>query len=531
MSIRKSLESSFSLTFALYAAFFISFVYSIILVRVVNVEVMGMIGMGGTFIEIVALVSTLGTISIIQTYTTYYLSRNEYGHLKYILKKCISIILTIAGVASILTFIFSREISSLLYNTNVMALPLKVIAAYIIVNISLKILGTILRASGQFNLYGTVQVLSTALNLLLTLLFIYILIRYVSTNDDAIVAGSFIASTIVTLICITLILIKNRNAVKKVLGVELIKPTLEKIYKFGASTMTLELISMWGVYINTLAVGFFLPPEEWGYYTIALMIMGVVTVFKTVLNIMAYPAMVDAHSKGDIKEFNLTVHIMFKYWTLFFVPLIAAFILFLPYTLPVVWGTAYEKSIVIAQILLAGFVIQYYSSIYLSALTATEKPHRQFMPTIVNVVLNVVLGITLVYFIGILGAAITILITSTISFFLSRYIFIGEQSDLDVHARTKFAAGLLGMLALELIILGTLFIPCWLALGLIPNIHLKFIVAMLLGAFLTFASISYIFGRRKLSDEEITRIFDMFPQAIKPILQSFRSISTRVWRG
>ncbi|MFO7618153.1 MAG: oligosaccharide flippase family protein [Thermoplasmata archaeon] len=531
MSIKKSLESSFSLTFALYAAFFISFVYSIILVRVVSVEVMGMIGMGGTFIEIAILISTLGSISIIQTYTTYYLSRKEYGHLKYILKKSTMISLSIAGTISLITFMFSREISQMLYNTDIMDLPLKIVAILLLVNILVKILDTVIRASKQFKLYGTIQTMSTALNLLLTLSFIYVIMRYVSSDDDIIVAGSFLASICVALCCIALIIIKNKDRIKKLKSVDSATPTQEKILKFGASTASLELISMWGVYINALAVGYFLPPEEWGYYTIAVLIMSVVTVFKTVLNVIAYPALVDAHSRNDMKEFGLTIHIMFKYWSMFFIPLVVTLVLFIPYALPVIWGPAYEKSILITQIMLVGFVVQYYISIYSSALTAIEKPHMQFVPTIINVSMYIILGMTMVYYFGILGAAVTVLVSNVVSFFITRHYFIREQPEGGETGRRKFILGLLKVLVVELAIIIALFIPAWYAIEMFTNLNIQFILALLSGIVISLVSISYVFGRRRFSDDETNRMFDMFPRTLRPLLDLGRKVSVRIWRG
>jgi stage V sporulation protein B len=531
MSIKKSLESSFSLTFASYTALAISFVYSIILVRIISVEGMGMIGMGLTFLEIIALLATLGSITIIQTYTTHYIAKGEYGFLKFILKKSTGIIMSIAGAASVITFLFSKEISILIYNTEIMDFPLKVVAGFIVANIALKILDTVLRATKQFLLFGKIQVLSAALNLLLTLLFIYYASVNISTDDDMMVASSFLASCVVATICIAIILFSNRRGIRRMLGIDATRPPLEKILKFGASTASLELISMWGVYINALAIGFFLEPEEWGYYYIAVLVVTGLTVFKTVLNIIAYPSLVDAHARKDSGEFNLTIHIMFKYWTLFFVPLTMAFVLFLPFAIPIIWGAAYEKSVLIAQILLVGFVIQYYSSIYLSTLTAMEKPEKQLTPVVLNVVLNVGLGIWLVYTLGILGAAVTVLITNVVTFFVSRHIFIRERAGADANARRRFSTELWSILAVELTVLGALFVPCWIILGMISAPLVKFAVAAVFGALLALMSISYVFGRKKLSDDETARIFEMFPQSVRPLLRRMRSGSAKIWRG
>jgi O-antigen/teichoic acid export membrane protein len=498
-------------------------------VRLVSVDAFGMIGMGNTYIEIAMLISTLGSISILQTYTTYFIARKEYGALRHILVRYTGIILAFGTVISIITFLFSRKISTLLYNTEIMNLPLKVVAILLLINLVQIILATVLRASKQFRLFGQVQIASAALNLVFTFFFIYYVGNWISKSDDYLVAASFVGSALMMVATSVFILIKNRKSIVKLRKTRSEKPASKNLLKFGATSASLVMISMWSLYINKIAIGYYLTPDQWGYFYIAVIVVNVIMVFKTVLNIMVYPALVDAHSRRDYNDFSLTMHIILKYWTLFFIPLTLVFTLFLPYVIPVIWGVDYIAAVLTAQVLMISFGIQNYSSIYASALTAIEKPHKQFLPSIIYVAMNIILALIFVYYFGILGAAITILITEILNMLISRYIFLNDETMTGAGVNDSYMKNLLKVLGIQLSIIVLFFMPFYYILTLVPNLYIQFIVAFIFGVLLSFLSISYIFGRGKLSSEETERFFLLFPISIRPLLQWMQRVSFNIW--
>ncbi len=458
MSIRKSLESTFSLTVAMYVAVIITFLYSIILVRMVSVDAFGMIGKGNTYIEIVMLLATIGSISIIQTYTTYYISRKKLGILKHILLKYSIIILVVGAIFSIITFFFSNDISLMLYKTDIMNIPLKVVSVFIMVNLLMNILSTIIKASKQYKLFGSINMISAGLNLILTIVIIDYVTNNVSSDDNIIVSASFIASITMAVICSIIILLKNRKNIRTIMRAKIKKTRSKRLIRFGITSASLVVISMWSLQINKIAVGYFLDPDQWGYFYIAVIIVSVILVFKTALNVIVYPSLVDAHSRRDYQEFDIIIHIIMKYWTLFVLPLILVFVLFLPYVIPVIWGTEYIEAVLTTQILLIGFAIQNYASIYSSALTAIEKPHKQFGPTLVYVLLNVVFSLIFVYYYGILGAALTILIANLINIAMNRHVFIRDRRIRKAGVNDRYMGKILKLLLVQITIIGLLFL-------------------------------------------------------------------------
>lgn len=531
MSFRKSLESSFSLTVAMYIAYFITFIYSIILVRIVSVEAFGMIGMGNTYIEITMQMSTLGSISILGTYTTYFLARKEYGMLKHTLVRYSRIIIVSGVLIAAVTFLFSREISSLLYNTDIMDMPLRIMAIFLLANLSLTILTTLVRASKQFKVLGHIQIVSAALNLGFTVIIIYYVSNWVSGADDYVVTASFVGSILMAIIACIFIIICNKRNIGKLREVKSEKPVSKSLLKFGVSSASLLLISIGSLHITRMIVGYYLDTIEWGYFYLAVIIVYTVTVFQTALNVISYPSLVDAHSKSDYADFDQTMHIILKYSTLLFIPLILVFALFLPYVIPVIWGVDYINAIAAAQVMLISFGLHNYSSIYSSAIRAIEKPHKQFVPALAYVVVTVVFALMFIFYLGILGVAIAMLIAEITIMYIHRRIFIKDETLKNAGVHDGYMKNVLNVFGMQILIILLSFIPCYYIVNVMPGIYLQFIAAFILGMLLSFLSISYIFGRKKLSDEEVERFFMLFPALLRPVIQWIRRVSLKIWRS
>jgi O-antigen/teichoic acid export membrane protein len=162
-------------------------------------------------------------------------------------------------------------------------------------------------------------------------------------------------------------------------------------------------------------------------------------------------------------------------------------------------------------------------------MTAIEKPQRQLIPTIAYIAMNLLFSIPLVYYFGIIGAALTILIANVTNVIISRYIFTREKGIIEAGIHDKYSMVILKTLTVQLTISIISFIPIYFIIETIASIYIQFALALFFGIFVSIIITMYLFARGAIQEDESEKFFSILPKFLRPLARKYRLLSRRVW--
>jgi O-antigen/teichoic acid export membrane protein len=221
----------------------------------------------------------------------------------------------------------------------------------------------------------------------------------------------------------------------------ILRPRLEwnasiipRLIHFGCRTQATSLTNYFNQRIDQMALSLFVPPRQLGFYAVAVTLATAVTVFPQAAGIVTF-SRGSSQNSDDAKK---TIGISFRASLTWLLLCASALYLLAPFLIRLVFGSAFEGSILACRILLPGTVMIGLNQVLYNGSSALGRPG---LPSIAEGISMVVTAIGLYLLLpryGFIGAAIISSIAYTTSFLL---MLVLAHNQLGLSLRTLLVGG------------------------------------------------------------------------------------------
>lgn len=171
---------------------------------------------------------------------------------------------------------------------------------------------------------------------------------------------------------------------------------IKALVKIGFPIMAVGIAYTFLNTVDRWVIGIFLGAKELGYYSMAIIVFGGMTLFPKVITQQIYPRMAfdwgKSKSKADLKRWS---RLQTKYTWYLVIPLLIAILIFFPWLIRT-WLPEYKPGILAIQIIVFGPLFIPFSAGWGSVLNIIDKQVYYLITIIVAVVLNLVINYFLV---------------------------------------------------------------------------------------------------------------------------------------
>jgi len=252
---------------------------------------------------------------------------------------------------------------------------------------------------------------------------------------------------------------------------------LNRLFSFSFWIFLASSGSMVFAYADTILIGYFLSSADVGIYRVAFQLTGAAAFTTGSLHYVLYPKISNWHATGEIRKAESALSRGFTYSLLLAFPVVAGGLLLGDRLLYFLYGSAFESGTFALFILLLVQVANIFMYLQTMCLNAIDQPKKSFIVTGVAAILNILLNITLIPYVGITGAALATLCSITLNALLS-YAYLSKAMQVRLeHIPIFHIASSTLLMALVVILFRILF-------GLETAMHLA--AAVIIGGLLYF---------------------------------------------
>lgn len=195
-------------------------------------------------------------------------------------------------------------------------------------------------------------------------------------------------------------------------GLQWNKTAIPHLIHFGFRTQATNLANYFNQRIDQLILSLFVPPEQLGFYAVAVTLSIAVTVFPQAAGIVAF----SRGSSQQREDARATIGSSFRASLLWLLVSCSALYLFAPFLIRHVFGGAFDGSIVACRILIPGALMIGLNQVLYNGASALGRPGLPSFAEGVSMAVTAVGLYLLVPRFGYIGAAIVSSIAYTISF-------------------------------------------------------------------------------------------------------------------
>lgn len=205
-----------------------------------------------------------------------------------------------------------------------------------------------------------------------------------------------------------------------------IKKHLKPIVILFSTLITIELYTL----LDTTMIGFLCSETEVGYYSYAMKIVNIIISIITAISGILLPRLSFYYENFDFDKYNSLVNKTLKALLTLSIPSMIGIIMVSDTLIPVLFGEAFQPSIVTLNILACRIIFIAVGNLFGTQILMTLKlEHKILISTVVGALTNIILNIILIKLIGYNGAAIASVITElcvmTVQIYLTRnYVYI-----------------------------------------------------------------------------------------------------------
>lgn len=179
--------------------------------------------------------------------------------------------------------------------------------------------------------------------------------------------------------------------------------------------------------LDVTVLGLFVSSGLVGVYSVTWSVVMFLAIFGTGIRTTLFPELSKLSADGSVDEVADLTRTAIVYSGLILVPGLVGGVLIGDRIL-LIYGPAFVKGDEVLGILVLAALVWTYSKQFHTTLDALDRPDLTFRANGVFVVLNTVLNVTLIYWYGILGAALATLLSAAVAFLLS-FIYVRGQLD------------------------------------------------------------------------------------------------------
>jgi O-antigen/teichoic acid export membrane protein len=187
--------------------------------------------------------------------------------------------------------------------------------------------------------------------------------------------------------------------------------TIPRLLSFGYRSQATNLTSYFNQRIDQLVLSLFVPPQQLGFYALAVTLTMAVTVFPQAAGIVTF----SKGSSQDREGTKETIGLSFRASLLWLLLLCSTLYFLSPFLIHLVFGSAFDGSIVACRILLPGCLMTGLSQVLYNGASALGRPALPSCAEGISMAVTAIGLYLLVPHYGYIGAAIVSSVAYTIS--------------------------------------------------------------------------------------------------------------------
>lgn len=317
---------------------------------------------------------------------------------------------TILGVG---LFVLAPFIAVLFFNLPDLKILIQITAfCYPFLAIQKVVEGT-LNGSRRINLYAILNILRTVSILIVST----ILVLLCGMGVIGAVIG-FVAPTIIIGILSPLLIWKDIGLDFLFLNISIFRSTT----LFGFYVVLSDSILFINTNISNIVIAYYLNPSELGIYSVALLFAQIMLLIPSAVRVVTSPVMANRYGKADIKGVKKIFLSSLK--KTFIISLATALIIIIlgPFLINTLFGEEFQASYLPLIILLLGYIFSATYTSVGSTLWSIGKLTISFRIFLVTGLLNLLLNLLLIPYIGIIGAALSTTVTLLVTVGIQIYL-------------------------------------------------------------------------------------------------------------
>lgn len=374
----------------------ISTIRGIIVIPIItNLLGAGSYGIWVTVLAFVAVIGTTGQMQLHGSLIRYGSQDSEHEQtysdvlsLTILIGSLLSITIFVLGYYLDLTQLFNGEV----VNTGRLALAVSILVfGFVLFDINVNFP----RAKGRVKVYDLIKIFKNAIEAVV-LVFIFLLGGTLVTGLLGLATVYIIFNVIIMFVIFSKFAIPTPST-----------ENLQKYVRYSGPLIPMQLSSRILIDADKYMILLIVSPAAVGIYAVAHEASKLLGRFSTVLRPTLYPRVTNAWENNQISDISNLYASIFRYYSILAIPSFLG-LTYLSFPILMVFSTEEiaSEGQWLVPILAFGFLIRGYDSTLTYILTATENTGLIAKAIIIGVVANVSLNIVLIWFYGILGAAV-----------------------------------------------------------------------------------------------------------------------------
>jgi len=419
-------KGSFWTLFSSIATKFISFIYSIIIVRLLIPDEIGVFYLVLSVLGILYIFTDLGVIYSLRRYVPYLYGKEEFAKLRNLVRLSYIGGGILTFVFSVIIFLLSGTISQIIGEPTIAPI-LQIMSVWLLLREIDNISKGILEGRKRMLESRGLDTVQNFLKLILTMIAFYI----IGFDAEALSVGFLLSFLLVLPLGIYLVM-RERKTWKK----EEIDYTLKEQMSLGKEVVSFGLIvtlisTLWTViqYTDRIMLGYLTEDALSGIavYSIALGLANLVLIFPIGISAIFFPVVSELFGKKDFNAMNATLKTSMKWIIMLMMPFTLIMGVFGDELLGLFYGGVYENGTIVLLLFVIGLSVRSIFSLPQLVLSAMRKLGVELKAISVAAIVNVALNLFFIPMWGINGAALASLISfillGILIFYYSRKIF------------------------------------------------------------------------------------------------------------
>lgn len=393
----------------------LGYLFRLYLSRLMTVEEFGLFYSVLTFIGLLIMIGTFGLGSSLIKHIPEFIVKKRMDNVK---SGIIYVILLQAIIMLVLTaiiFLLSDFLATEYFGNPNASVVLKLLSVYAVFSVFLNTTSTSFTGLGRVINFSSISPTQTFLALMI--------VFFIGAN--AVNASyAYLFSSMITFIVFFFLLTRATGMLKSKLTVD--KNLAKKIFLFSVPLFFLSIMDILINSADTLILTYFRTLEEVGFYQAALPTSRLLLVFYSSIILIIFPMFSEMRARNKGKDISITLSIVLKYVLILLMPFVLILISFPDIVIRMLFGSKYLPAAPALQILSASVVFLSLYSIISTVFVSIGKVGIVMKITFLITLLNIVLNIVLIPFLGIVGASLASLSSFLIAFILYFY-FIEKE--------------------------------------------------------------------------------------------------------
>lgn len=422
-SLNKIAKGGFFILASTFIGILMTFIIKLLIVRNLSAEEVGILSIIFTIINICVSLSTIGLVMGVTRFISLYLSNKEYKKVRAVIRSSISLTIITSILFFIIVFLSSNLISIFFNNSN-LGLALRIYSFSIPLLVIFEMFIAIFRGYSRINIKVKYQ------DILYPFFIFLFLISLLVIGFNLI--NVLIIYIISILLVLSIFLIKYYKSILKFLKKPYSKTIKKTLILFSLPIFFKQILSKIMSWTDIIILGLFFKETLVGIYHVSFSLASYIKIILSSISFIYVPIMSSLINKKV--SFRKIYSIITKWIFFITFPVFIIMSIYPKEILVVLYGSNYISGYLILNIILIAFII--HILVGPNGVTLSLLGDNKFLlyGSLFTAIINLILNLILIHYIGIIGAAISTSFSLTLMNLISTIRLYKKHN---IHAFSK----------------------------------------------------------------------------------------------